>query len=633
MCGVDISIAGGGVHQIKRHCANKKHCTRVFETTSQRQPTISAICTTQSQLKLAEEVCRAELCFARFVVEHNLPFAVADHFNKLAASMFPDSKIAQEFACARTKTAALVTHALAPAANEPVVEALRRQCFTVLCDGGNDNFENKYFGIMIKYWDNNLDKVVTRFLDAPVCNIATGESLFNALAGALETRQIQWENLIGFASDSASVMVGKRNSVLSRVLLKQPRVFSMGCVCHLAALCAAAGLKKLPISIDDLLIDIYYHFKHSSKRCEEFSVIVEEFDGLGPVRILKHCSTRWLSLERALKRLLSLWPALYAYFDREICSADRARVKRLAKALSDVETKLHCHFVLFALKPLNSFNTAFQTSASRIGKLQQDVHDLFRSFLSNFIQPQLLARASNEEVYSFDYANQTIQLPNSELGIGTATRMCLIENSDELEGTSKEEKFFLSVRSFYIECVKMILAKFPFTDITFKDLSLLDPQYRFEASSASLDRLVKRFQPSADVDSLLMELRDYQSLPEAQLPPQPSRESLEIFWASMGALPKPGGGIGDIRFPTLTQLCKTLLVLPHSTADPERLFSIIRKIETSQRSSLLPSTVCDILSVKINHDQECFRTKELLTPDLIAQAKTATSRSLGLTAD
>ena len=454
LCGVDISIAGGGVHQIKRHCANRKHCSRVSETTSQRQPTISEICAQSQSKQLAEDVSQAELCFARFIVEHNLPFAVADHFNKLVAPMFPDSKIAHEFACARTKVAALITCALAPAANEPVVEALRKQCFTILCDGGNDNFEKKYFGLMVKYWDSNLDKVVTRFLDAPVCNIATGESLFNALAGALEMRQIPWEKLIGYASDSASVMVGKRNSVLSRVLIKQPRVFSMGCVCHLAALCAAAGLKMLPISIDDLLIDVYYHFKHSSKRCEEFSVIVDEFDGLGPVRILKHCSTRWLSLERALKRLLSLWPALYTYFDREICNADKARVKRLAKALGDVETKLYCHFVLFALKPLNSFNTAFQTSASRIGKLQQDVYDLLQSFLSNFIQPQLLACASNEEVYSFDYTSQTSQLPNSELGIGTATKLCLIENSDELEGTSKEEKFFCSVRSFYIECVK-----------------------------------------------------------------------------------------------------------------------------------------------------------------------------------
>ena len=48
---------------------------------------------------------------------------------------------------------------------------------------------------------------------------------------------------MGFASDSASVMVGPRNSVLSRVREKQSNVFSMACVCHLAALSANAGLK------------------------------------------------------------------------------------------------------------------------------------------------------------------------------------------------------------------------------------------------------------------------------------------------------------------------------------------------------------------------------------------------------
>ena len=89
-------------------------------------------------------------------------------------------------------------------------------------------------------------------------NVATGETLFNALVAVLETHNIPWKNVIGFASDSASVMVGKRNSVLSRVIIQQPDVFFMGCVCHLAALCAAAGLKKLPLSIDDLLIDMYY---------------------------------------------------------------------------------------------------------------------------------------------------------------------------------------------------------------------------------------------------------------------------------------------------------------------------------------------------------------------------------------
>lgn len=193
------------------------------------------------------------------------------------------------------------------------------------------------------------------------------------------------ENLIGFASDSASVTVGKRNSVLSHIISKQPNVFSMSCVCHLAALCAAAALKKLPLSIHGLLIDIYYHFKNSLKRCEEFSVVLKDFDGIAPLHVLKHCSTWWLSLERAVKRLLLLWPALYAYFYREtvIAKSDKERVKRVTKALRSIETRFFCQFLSFALKPLNSFNVALQTSASKLGTLQQDVCNLLWSFLSN----------------------------------------------------------------------------------------------------------------------------------------------------------------------------------------------------------------------------------------------------------
>ena len=99
----------------------------------------------------------------------------------------------------------------------------------------------------------------------------------------------------GFALDSASVMIGKRNSVLSHIKQQQPSVFSVGCICHLAALCAAAGLKTLPVPVVHLLVDIYCHFKHSSKRCEEYSPIVEEFTqsaDIGPLHVLKHCTKR-----------------------------------------------------------------------------------------------------------------------------------------------------------------------------------------------------------------------------------------------------------------------------------------------------------------------------------------------------
>lgn len=94
--------------------------------------------------------------------------------------------------------------------------------------------------------------MVTRFLAIPVCNIATAQRLFDALDIELSNRAIPWENAVGFASYSASVMIGIRNSILSRMQQKQGKIFSLACVCHLAALSAASGLKALPFSVDNL---------------------------------------------------------------------------------------------------------------------------------------------------------------------------------------------------------------------------------------------------------------------------------------------------------------------------------------------------------------------------------------------
>lgn len=102
-----------------------------------------------------------------------------------------------------------------------VIKACQEQQFTILCDSG---FQKKYFSIMVRLWDQKLGKVITCFLDAPVCNIATGETLYKALEAMLEARGIPWNNVIGFASDSASIMVGKRNRVLRRVIQRQPDV-------------------------------------------------------------------------------------------------------------------------------------------------------------------------------------------------------------------------------------------------------------------------------------------------------------------------------------------------------------------------------------------------------------------------
>ena len=267
---------------------------------------------------------------------------------------------------------------------------------------------------MVQLWNEAARQPVTRFLAMPVCNIATAEALFDALAKELESRNIPWTNLVGYASDTASVTVGAHNSVLSRIRSTQPKVFSLGCLCHLAALYAAAALKMLPVSVDELLIDIFYHFKHSAKGWSAYADNQAEFEDIKPLRVLKHSTTRWLSLERCVKRLIEQWPALYTYFDRQVdIEPTNNRVQRVATQLRDPQVKIICHLVSYAMKPFNKFSTAFQAHASRIGTLDSDVRTLLRAYMSNFIDPDILK--SEDDITTISYQDRSKQVTNDEL--------------------------------------------------------------------------------------------------------------------------------------------------------------------------------------------------------------------------
>ena len=135
----------------------------------------------------------------------------------------------------------------------------------------------------------------------------------------------------------------------------------------------------------------------------------------------------------------------------------------------------------------------------------------------------------------------------------------------------------------------------------------------------------------------MMEFRDYRGAPHGELPTlvsEPLEDTgsevtcgLENIWAAMGEL-KSITDSALLRFGTLSHLAKILLVLPHSNADPERLFSMVRKIDTEQRRRLDSSTVCDLLCSEINNDSACYDNKFRLSDKFLRSVKLDTRRSL-----
>lgn len=75
------------------------------------------------------------------------------------------------------------------------------------------------------------------------------------------------------------------------------------------------------------------------------------------------------------------------------------------------------------------------------------------------------------------------------------------------------------------------------------------------------------------------------ALTELSITFNPRKDHIDRFW----------GEIDDVKFPTVCLFVKSLLTLPHSNADVERVFSQVALIKTKHRNGLKTSTLDALL--------------------------------------
>lgn len=159
----------------------------------------------------------------------------------------------------------------------------------------NDNY-------IISEKDNS---VITQLFDIVETVFSTAADLYNCLKTTITTKGIAFENLVGFSSDIANVMIGEPNSVFSRLRSELPAIVCMKCSCHMMHLAASKACLQLPRSVEDLLRNIGSHFSRShyhylQLKFKEF----QEFFKTDIHKILSPTTTRWLSLKSCVDRVL-----------------------------------------------------------------------------------------------------------------------------------------------------------------------------------------------------------------------------------------------------------------------------------------------------------------------------------------
>lgn len=166
LCGKHFTVSHGGMNDVKCHVEGAVHQQKYKD--SQSCASISSMFGANQQQCLihASNVLSAEIKMVQFIAMHNLPFQAADHLSDLFKSMFPDSAIASDFACKRTKTKAIICDALDPHMKTTVIDIVKCTSFSLLCDESNDRGDSvKLLTILVRFFDPVGEIVVTRHLD------------------------------------------------------------------------------------------------------------------------------------------------------------------------------------------------------------------------------------------------------------------------------------------------------------------------------------------------------------------------------------------------------------------------------------------------------------------------------------
>ncbi|XP_036317445.1 uncharacterized protein LOC118732390, partial [Rhagoletis pomonella] len=244
-CVICSSPIVGRLYHIQRHAISESH--KKAEKLAQNTPKLNEFIASKRSFDTTTKAAKClEVRLSCFVAEHNLPFAMMDHLNLLLKNTITDSKIIKKWQLIDLRLKKL--------------RLCSNQYYSVIVDESTDISVSKNLAVVIRLFDK---KCIDRFLDlVPLENSknSSAETICNAILQILKTNSIPSENMLAFAADNCSVMMGSISGVQARLKKVIPNLYVNGCVCHILNLASFAADETFPKEIDLFLKNINYPF-------------------------------------------------------------------------------------------------------------------------------------------------------------------------------------------------------------------------------------------------------------------------------------------------------------------------------------------------------------------------------------
>lgn len=576
-----------GKSEIYRHSLSQRHKQLAMSVKNTKEVTKALFTPTDMKVR------RGELKWAAMLAEKNLPISLIDTLIPVAESIYKDSDIAKKMKSKRTKTSCLITNVLGPEFDNSLRKNLRESKFSLVLDETTDKGSIKQCALTVIYYNESKNALETKFLHLKDCVKGDSDHLYQVLKDTLKEKEIPFENLLGFCSDTPNVMVGEYNSVFSKLKNELPQICLIKCSSHQLHLAASQACKKLPLEVEDLLRDIYAHFHRSYQR----RVVLAEFQEFYDIEkhnILCSGQTRWLSLKSSVDRLIEQYEALKQYFMLQVFEDPSKTTQNILTTLKKETTICYLHFLSYVLDLVTGLNILFQTDGPVLVKLKPLLGKLIKDLSINYMDIEYVRQS---DAWDIDPYNEEKYLEQNKvyLGINSFEAIKEIEEQSKQPRTEELSQVYEHCRNFYTVLVAELQKRFIFKDEIYSFLDILDPKEVKKMSTSTLKPVFDRFSSYLqDVDLQRADCEWRQLALDENLCPGESNDTLN-YWLSVFNLKNPAN---QTAFPNLRKVISLLLCIPSSNASVERVFSQLNLIKTVHRNKLQENTICALLHTK-----------------------------------
>ncbi|CAF4034203.1 unnamed protein product [Rotaria sordida] len=448
-------------------------------------------------------------------------YASSKNIPELFTSMFPDSKIAADYAMKDRKLSYMISHGTGHYfVRELVKDVNKAPSYSLLFDETTIVGVRKQLDLHIRYWSESKQCVVTRYWKSIMLGHATADIISRHILDSLKCPSV----LIGRdnpnVNKAVETMIDKElRSEREKKTGRAPAngLVSIGsCPLHVIHNAFKHGFTQNEWQVEDILYEFWFFFSRSSARREDYLSVVESIgDGVG--RFMKRfVITRWIEVGPVIERVIDQWPILKEYFlvylpkiNKNIINNDRW--KRIKNQLDQQQTLVHFQFVLYVYRHIFSKPlTWLQQSEPLVHMLFEECSDLFRNVLISFIKDDLIMNKTVKQLFSITLDSQANQKPDSKLEIGETTRNELKEMS-----TNDKATFFNDVRLIYLTIAQELKRTLPLNNEFLRHVRFIHPLLRQHESTRNSMMIVARELPHLlsddELDQLSAEWRLYEN--------------------------------------------------------------------------------------------------------------------------